>query len=45
MSTKMEPGPFDGMAKAAPDEPVFTLRAHDPLAPGLVHEWVRLRRE
>ena len=45
MSTKTEPGPFDGMAKAEPDEPVFTLRAHDPLAPGLVHEWVRLRRE
>lgn len=45
MSTKTEPGPFDGMARAEPDEPVFTLRAHDPLAPGLVHEWVRLRRE
>ena len=45
MSTKAEPGPFDGMAKAAPDEPVFTLRAHDPLAPVLVHEWVDCRRK
>lgn len=45
MSTKTQPGPSDGMARAEPDEPVFTLRAHDPLAPGLVHEWVRLRRE
>lgn len=45
MSTKTEPGPFDGMARAEPDEPVFTLRAHDPLAPGLVHEWVDRRRK
>lgn len=45
MSTKEMPGPFDGMAKAKPDEPVFTLRAHDPLAPGLVHEWVDRRRK
>lgn len=45
MSTKEEPGPFDGMVRAQPHEPVFTLRAHDVLAPGLVHEWVRLRRE
>lgn len=45
MSTKMEPGPFDGMARAEPDEPVFTLRAHDPLASILVHEWVDRRRK
>jgi hypothetical protein len=45
MSTKEMPGPFDGMARAEPDEPVFTLRAHDPLAPGLVHEWVDRRRK
>jgi len=45
MSTKSEPGPFDGMAKAAPDEPVFTLRAHDPLAPWLVKAWVWQRRQ
>lgn len=45
MSTKTMPGPFDGMMKAAPDEPVFTLRAHDPLAPILVHDWVDRRRK
>lgn len=44
MSTKDAPGPFDGMARALPGEPVFTLRAHDPLAPGLVLEWVDRRR-
>lgn len=45
MSTKEAPGPFDGMERARPGEPVFTLRAHDPLAPGLVHEWVDRRRK
>lgn len=45
MSTKSQPGPFDGMERAKPDEPVFTLRAHDPLGSRLAHEWVRLRRE
>ena len=45
MSTKEEPGPFDGLERAEPDEPVFTLRAHDAFAAPLVHEWVRLRRE
>ncbi len=42
MSTKDNPGPFDGLERA---EPVFTLRAHDPLAAPLVHEWVTRRRE
>lgn len=45
MSTKDAPGPFDGMARALPGEPVFTLRAHDPLAPALVLEWVDRRRK
>lgn len=45
MSTKTQPGPFDGMERARPDEPVFTLRAHDPLAAILVHEWVDRRRK
>jgi hypothetical protein len=44
-STKAEPGPFDGLERAEPDEPVFPLRAHDALAAGLVHLWVRQRRE
>lgn len=45
MSTKEQPGPFDGLERAAPDEPVFTLRAHDALAAPLVHEWVHRRRQ
>lgn len=45
MSTKEQPGPFDGLERAEPGEPVFTLRAHDVSAPALVAEWVRLRRE
>jgi hypothetical protein len=43
-STKENPGPFDGLERAAPDEPVFTLRAKDPLAAKLVRDWVQLRR-
>lgn len=39
MGTKLEPGKFDCYAKAAEDEPIFTLRAKDPLAPGLVRAW------
>lgn len=45
MSTKEEPGPFDGLERAEPNEPVFTLRAHDVLAAPLVHEWVNRRRQ
>lgn len=45
MSTKQSPGPFSGLAKAAPDEPIFTLRAHDPLGAILAHEWVWRRRK
>ncbi len=44
MSTKIDPGPFDALEKAQPDEPIFTLAARDPLAPALVHEWVARRR-
>ena len=41
MGTKAHPGPFDCHAAAAADEPVFTLRANDPLAPEIVREWSR----
>lgn len=44
MSTLSAPGPFDALQKAAPDEPIFTLRAHDVLADPLIHEWVKLKR-
>ena len=45
MSTKESPGPFDAMEKALPDEPIFTLRAHDPLAAPLIHDWVDRKRK
>lgn len=44
-STKEHPGPFDGLEHAAPDEPVFTLRAGDHLSDQTVHYWVGLRRQ
>ena len=31
MGTKNNPGDYDCHAAAKPDEPVFTLRAHDEL--------------
>lgn len=45
VSTKDSPGAFDGMVRAEPDEPVFTLRAHDLLASGLVAEWAARKRK
>jgi len=39
MGTKSEPGAFDCYGKAAEDEPIFTLRANDPLASMIVHMW------
>ena len=39
MGTKTDPGRFDCHGAAAADEPIFTLRANDPLAPDLVREW------
>jgi hypothetical protein len=43
MGTKNEPGAFDCYANALPDEPLFTLLARDPDAPGLVHDWAAKR--
>lgn len=39
MATKNNPGAWDCYAKAAPDEPIFVLRATDPVAPYLVLMW------
>lgn len=39
MGTKNNPGAFDCYTKAGPDEPIFTLRANDPLAPDAVEDW------
>lgn len=43
MGTKNNPGKYDCHAKAAPDEPIFTLLGPDPLAGYLVALWSRLR--
>lgn len=44
MGTKNNPGQFDCYAKAAPDEPIFTLRGKDVSAPYLVEIWAALRQ-
>ena len=43
MGTKENPGQYDCYAAAEPHEPIFTLLARDPLAPGLVDEWAAAR--
>jgi hypothetical protein len=40
MGTKNNPTPYDAYDAAEPDEPVFTLRSNDPLAAGMVRQWV-----
>ena len=42
MGTKANPGSYDCYGAADDDEPLFTLRARDPLAPVLVKLWVEL---
>ena len=37
--SKAHPTEFDAYDEAEPDEPVFVLRANDPLAAGVVREW------
>lgn len=39
MGTKNNPGEFDCIAAAEPDEPMFILLARDPEAPGLIERW------
>lgn len=43
MGTKTEPGNFDCYSKAGDKEELFTLRAHDPLAPWVIRFWCILR--
>ena len=45
MSTKRNPGPYDGYGRAGFDEPIFTLRASDSTAPMLIREWGYLWRK
>lgn len=44
MGTKNEPGRFDCFDKAEADEPLFVLRAKDPVAAATVRVWILLRR-
>ncbi len=41
MGTKTQPGPIDCYS-AAPDEPVFIIRANDENAPDAVRHWATL---
>lgn len=41
MGTKNNPGEYDCHAAAAPDEPIFTLKATDSVAPDTVRDWAR----
>jgi len=41
MGTKANPGLYDCYSKAAPDEPIFVLRANDPIAVYIVTEWAK----
>ena len=43
MGTKNNPGNYDCYSKADPDEPLFTLRAKDMLAPMLIELWAAIR--
>ncbi len=44
MGTKAEPGPYDCYAKAAMDEPIFTMRSKDPSGPYFVRMWAFVRQ-
>ena len=41
MGTKAVPDEFDCYEAAEDDEPIFVLRANDPLAPDIVDEWAK----
>lgn len=43
MGTKANPGKYDCYAKAYDNEPIFILRAKDPLAAALVDLWANLQ--
>jgi hypothetical protein len=44
MGTKNNPGEYDCYAKAAMDEPLFTMRAKDVSAPYFVEMWTFIRK-
>lgn len=44
MATKEEPGKYDCHAAAAPNEPIFTLRAKDELMAPMIRLWIAMRQ-
>lgn len=44
MGTKSNPAENDCYERAMPDEPMFTLLARDPSAPGLLRTWAEMRQ-
>ena len=42
MGTKTNPGQIDCYAAAEDDEPIFVLRANDPIAPKVILYWASL---
>jgi len=44
MGTKNNPGKFGCYEDAAPDEPIFVLRAKDAMAPHVVRSWAGARQ-
>ena len=44
MGTKNNPGPFNCYDSAHPDEPIFVLKASDPVAAIMVRFWAGVRR-
>jgi hypothetical protein len=45
MGTKNNPGKFDCLSAAEPDEPMFHLLARDPSAPWFVAMWAAVRAD
>lgn len=43
MGSKNNPGKFDCLSKADPDEPMFVLLGRDPAAPILINLWADIR--
>lgn len=45
MGTKNNPGKYDCLDKALPDEPYFVFLARDPMFAHIVEQWAKGRRE
>jgi hypothetical protein len=45
MGTKNNPGPYDCLAKAEDDEPIFVLLARDPIGAEMVALWSMLNQQ